>query len=150
MDTPISNTTTKVMCILLLWLPTVKILRIGQTPVAASLKERISLAESDLFPVFVGYWQPAILAKSLRGDFHAGGGLAALVLVPVAHPHDSPDEFLVKTHRRDLRDALVLLHVCVDYGVEDFIRRKRVHILLVRPKLGGRGALDNAVQDYVI
>src|SRR4028118_1997455 len=85
----------------------------------------------------------AVAAEGAARDLDAGWGLAALVLGPVHEADDAPDVVLVEAGGQDLGDALVLLYVGLEDGVEDLVGREGVGVALVLAQLG-RGFL---VQD---
>src|SRR5215210_2896739 len=108
---------------------------------------RACLGSGDLLlrgasvPVFlavaVGDGHAPVAAEGAGGDLYAGRGLAALVLGPVHQAHGALYVFFVEAGGDDLTYTLVLFHVGLEDGVEDFVGRQGVGVALVFPKLGG-------------
>ena len=91
---------------------------------------------------------PPARAKRHRRDLEPHGCLLALVLSNVDHV-DNPlnDRAVDAGFVDDVSRILVPLDIAFDDLVEDFIRRERVLVSLVRPELGAGGLGDAALGD---
>src|SRR3954471_11243591 len=98
---------------------------------------RAPWSDKESAPVPVGDRDPAVLAERLRSDAYADRGLPPLVLGDVDQPHDPLHRFRVEAEIDQLRDREVVLHVPLDDGVEDLVRRQALVVSLVGPQLGG-------------
>src|SRR5580698_2081423 len=84
-----------------------------------------------------GYGKPAAHAEGFRRDFEDRRGLLALVLGALDQMDHVFDDGRRKTVGRDnLRGGFIALDVGLKDGIENFVGRQRVRILLAGAKLG--------------
>src|SRR5688500_18513180 len=92
--------------------------------------------------VFLHDRDPAADAEGERGDFQAGGGLLALVLVTVALADYVVDDGFVEVLRDEVAPRHAFLDIAFEDGIENIVGRQRVLIALVGPEFGTRRFLD--------
>src|SRR5579872_2301419 len=86
-------------------------------------------------------WKTAAVAKCFGGNLNAGRRLLALILSAINHTNHPPHQFDVQsTICRNSFDGVRVLHIDFEHGVQNFIRRQRIAILLIGPQLS-RGRL---------
>ena len=82
-------------------------------------------------------------AESAGGDFESRGSLLTLVLAAIDEQGDIADELrIVAVFTSNLVGGLDLFNVGFKDGVENFVGRKRIGVLLVGAEFGGRGFFD--------
>ena len=97
--------------------------------------------------VAVGDGHAAVAAEVARGDFDAGGRLAALVFVAVNEIDNLLHRVRVEPHCDDVVEGVVVLHIRLQYGVKDAVWRQGVFVLLVGAEFGAGGLVYDALWD---
>src|SRR5881628_3824836 len=88
-----------------------------------------------------------IAPEAAVGDADADRRLPALVFVDLDQARHALHIRRRITGRDDLVDALVLLHVALQDGVQHLVWRQTVLVLLVEAQLGRRRPRDDALRD---
>src|SRR5690606_12107892 len=95
-----------------------------------------------LIPEAVDDRVAAVAAEIAGGDFHARGGLPALVFRDVEEVFDALHEIAFMPALDDLAHRHFLLDEAVENVVKRLVGRERILVLLVGTKLGGRRPRD--------
>lgn len=79
---------------------------------------------------------PSVPAESAWSYLNPRRTLPAFILISIHQYSHMLHQSLIITHGHNLLNTLILLHVGFQDGIEDFVRRKAVRILLIRLQLG--------------